>query len=105
MSGRVPSILGGGPGSISQVRDRLELLREPVDPPRLGIDTGGHDISDTQVLTGDCRRVHDQSEDENNDGHDAQLNDRLMRVDLTSELSNYSRPYTAEWRHMPAIVA
>ena len=82
MSGRVPSILGGGPGSISQVRDRLELLREPVDPPRLGIDTGGHGISDTQVLAGDCCRVHDQREGESNDGHDAQLNDQLMLVDL-----------------------
>ena len=88
MSGRVPSILGGGPGSISQVIDRLELLRELVDPPRLGIDTGGHGISDTQVLAGDGRRVHGQGEDENNYIHDAQLNDRLMRVDLTSELSN-----------------
>ncbi len=78
MSGRVTSGLGGGPGSISQVRDRLELLREPVDPPRLGIDTSGDGISDTQVLAGDRRRVHDQREDENNDHHDAQRNDQLM---------------------------
>ena len=77
MSGRVASILGGGPGSISQVRDRLELLREPVDPPRLGIDTSGYGISDTQLLTGDYRRVHGQGEHENNDHHDAQRNDQL----------------------------
>ena len=78
MAGRVTTSLGGGPGSISQVRDRLELLREPVDPPRLGIDAGGHGISYTQVLAGDCRRVYDQGGYENNDGHDAQRNDQLM---------------------------
>ena len=78
MAGRVSSLLGGGPGSVSQVRDRLELLREPVDPPRLGIDTIGHGISDTQVLAGDYRREHDQREYENNDHHDAQRIDQLM---------------------------
>ena len=52
MSGRVASYLGGSPGSVSFVRDRLELLRDAVDPPRLGIDTGGHVIADTQVLGG-----------------------------------------------------
>ena len=63
MSGHVSSVLGGGPGSISQVRDRLELLREPVNAPRLGIDASGYGISDTQVLAGDCRRVHNQRVD------------------------------------------
>ena len=67
MSGRVPSRLGGGPGSISQVRDRLELLREPVDPPRLGIDTGGHGITHGKML--DRRRVGEHQREAHNSLH------------------------------------
>ena len=69
MSGHVTSCLGGGPNNVSLIGYRLELLREPVDPPCLGIDTGGHGIADAQVLISYNRGVGDQRTYEQNTLH------------------------------------